>query len=244
MVAALTAACLIKLTVVRRGRGDRGVHGDSATALARRDHPRDRDWHRDDHRDGILLRDVWSRVPVSDLHLPFHEGPHRFAIGDGLSARDPRHPASAVRDRMHRGEARGSHQFRLDVGARDGGRGVPVLRHSQPDLMGAQLSRGAAVHHDHRRHRRRLDDRRKHGPHRKIRALAWGWPDVRFIILISLLWIAPLENENWMQGSVYGFGFVPREEVSRIGARCTMRAAPTRTSSRRHSSPSRPIGAS
>ncbi len=37
-------------------------------------------------------------------------------------------------------------------------------------------------------------------------------------ILISLLWIAPLENENWMQGSFYGFGFVPREEVSRIGA--------------------------
>lgn len=37
-------------------------------------------------------------------------------------------------------------------------------------------------------------------------------------ILVSLLWIAPLVNENWYQGSVYGFGFVPREEVSRIGA--------------------------
>ena len=36
-------------------------------------------------------------------------------------------------------------------------------------------------------------------------------------ILISIWWIAPLENENWMQGSVYGFGFVPRDEVSRIG---------------------------
>ena len=36
--------------------------------------------------------------------------------------------------------------------------------------------------------------------------------------LISILWIAPLENENWLQGSVYGFGFVPREEVARIGA--------------------------
>jgi hypothetical protein len=36
-------------------------------------------------------------------------------------------------------------------------------------------------------------------------------------IVISLLWIAPLENENWLQGSVYGFGFVPREEISRIG---------------------------
>ncbi|HLI78459.1 MAG TPA: glycosyltransferase family 39 protein, partial [Candidatus Binataceae bacterium] len=37
-------------------------------------------------------------------------------------------------------------------------------------------------------------------------------------ILISILWIAPIENENWMQGSVYGFGFVSRDEVSRIGA--------------------------
>jgi hypothetical protein len=37
-------------------------------------------------------------------------------------------------------------------------------------------------------------------------------------ILISIFWIAPIENENWMQGSVYGFGFVPRDEVSRIGA--------------------------
>jgi dolichyl-phosphate-mannose-protein mannosyltransferase len=36
--------------------------------------------------------------------------------------------------------------------------------------------------------------------------------------LVSILWIAPLVNENWMQGSVYGFGFVSREEVSRIGA--------------------------
>jgi len=37
-------------------------------------------------------------------------------------------------------------------------------------------------------------------------------------IIVSLIWISPLENENWMQGSVYGFGFVPREEISRIGA--------------------------
>jgi hypothetical protein len=36
--------------------------------------------------------------------------------------------------------------------------------------------------------------------------------------VISIIWIAPLENENWIQGSVYGFGFVPREEVSRISA--------------------------
>ena len=37
-------------------------------------------------------------------------------------------------------------------------------------------------------------------------------------ILTSIFWIAPIENENWMQGSVYGFGFVPRDEVSRIGS--------------------------
>ncbi len=36
-------------------------------------------------------------------------------------------------------------------------------------------------------------------------------------IFISIFWIAPIENENWMQGSVYGFGFVARDEVSRIG---------------------------
>ena len=36
------------------------------------------------------------------------------------------------------------------------------------------------------------------------------------LILISLLWIAPLINENWLHGSVYGFGFVPRAEISRL----------------------------
>jgi hypothetical protein len=36
-------------------------------------------------------------------------------------------------------------------------------------------------------------------------------------ILISLLWIAPLKNENWMQDSVYGFGFISRDEVAQIG---------------------------
>ena len=28
-----------------------------------------------------------------------------------------------------------------------------------------------------------------------------------------LLWITPLQNENWFRGSVYGFGFVPRDEL-------------------------------
>lgn len=41
-----------------------------------------------------------------------------------------------------------------------------------------------------------------------------GWG---VFILVSIFWIAPLENENWLQGSVYGFGFIPRDEVSRLG---------------------------
>jgi hypothetical protein len=36
-------------------------------------------------------------------------------------------------------------------------------------------------------------------------------------ILISLLWIAPLRNESWVRRSVYGFGFVSRDEISRAG---------------------------
>jgi hypothetical protein len=36
------------------------------------------------------------------------------------------------------------------------------------------------------------------------------------LILISLIWIAPLINENWLHGAVYGFGFVPRAEISQL----------------------------
>ncbi|HZC47364.1 MAG TPA: glycosyltransferase family 39 protein [Candidatus Acidoferrum sp.] len=36
------------------------------------------------------------------------------------------------------------------------------------------------------------------------------------LILVSLIWIAPLINENWLHGAVYGFGFVPRAEISQI----------------------------
>ncbi|HKF30713.1 MAG TPA: glycosyltransferase family 39 protein [Candidatus Binataceae bacterium] len=36
------------------------------------------------------------------------------------------------------------------------------------------------------------------------------------LTLICLLIVTPLINENWLRDSVYGFGFVPREEISRI----------------------------
>jgi hypothetical protein len=43
------------------------------------------------------------------------------------------------------------------------------------------------------------------------------------LILISLIWIAPLINENWIHGAIYGFGFVPRAEISQLAA--ALRAA-------------------
>lgn len=36
------------------------------------------------------------------------------------------------------------------------------------------------------------------------------------LIAIFLFWLAPLVNENWLHGSVYGFGFVPRAEVMQL----------------------------
>jgi hypothetical protein len=35
-------------------------------------------------------------------------------------------------------------------------------------------------------------------------------------ILLCLAWLTPLVNENWLHGSVYGFGFVPSSEVSQL----------------------------
>jgi hypothetical protein len=35
-------------------------------------------------------------------------------------------------------------------------------------------------------------------------------------ILLCLAWLTPLVNENWLRGSVYGFGFVPRSEVASL----------------------------
>ncbi len=152
--------------------------------------------------------------------------------------RDPRHPASTVRNRMYRGEARGSHQFRLDVGARDGRPRSTCFRRAQPDLMGAQLSRDAAVHHDHRRNRRRLDDRSSENPHRSdsqalvLRLAGWA-----VFILISILWIAPLkESKTGCRVRSMDLGSFRAKRFRVSAARSTMRAAPTRTSSHRHSS--------
>jgi Dolichyl-phosphate-mannose-protein mannosyltransferase len=37
------------------------------------------------------------------------------------------------------------------------------------------------------------------------------------LIVICLVWLTPLENENWLHGSVYGFGFIPRDEIDQLG---------------------------
>jgi len=43
------------------------------------------------------------------------------------------------------------------------------------------------------------------------------------LIAIFLIWITPLVNENWLHGAVYGFGFVPRAEISQLAG--ALRAA-------------------
>jgi hypothetical protein len=62
-----------------------------------------------------------------------------------------------------------------------------------------------------------------------ISAIRTAPPQVRFVasgaalILISLIWVAPIVNENWLHGAIYGFGFVPRAEISQLAA--ALRAA-------------------
>jgi len=34
---------------------------------------------------------------------------------------------------------------------------------------------------------------------------------------LCLFWLTPVQNENWLHGSAYGFGFIPREEIDRLG---------------------------
>jgi hypothetical protein len=60
------------------------------------------------------------------------------------------------------------------------------------------------------------------------RAPRWDWIWAiggGLFTLVCLLIFTPLMNENWLRDSVYGFGFIPREEISRIAA--TVRRATT-----------------
>jgi hypothetical protein len=47
------------------------------------------------------------------------------------------------------------------------------------------------------------------------------------LTLVCLLILTPLINENWLRNSLYGFGFVPHEEISRIAATVQRATAPT-----------------
>ena len=43
------------------------------------------------------------------------------------------------------------------------------------------------------------------------------------LVAIFLAWITPIVNENWLHGAVYGFGFMPRAEISELAG--ALRAA-------------------
>jgi hypothetical protein len=46
------------------------------------------------------------------------------------------------------------------------------------------------------------------------------------VMVVMLGWLTPLVNENWLHGSVYGFGFVPRQEIAEIAAALDDASAP------------------
>ncbi|MGH7947609.1 MAG: glycosyltransferase family 39 protein, partial [Candidatus Binataceae bacterium] len=55
---------------------------------------------------------------------------------------------------------------------------------------------------------------------------SWFWfVGGSLFVAISLTWLAPLVDENWIRGSVYGFGFLPRAELATL-AQALRRASP------------------
>ena len=55
----------------------------------------------------------------------------------------------------------------------------------------------------------------------------WWWAaGGGLLVLLCLLIFTPLVNENWLHGSVYGFGFIPRDEISQIAAVVSRATAP------------------
>jgi hypothetical protein len=46
------------------------------------------------------------------------------------------------------------------------------------------------------------------------------------LIAVSLLWLTPLVNENWMRGGVYGFGYIDRAEVDALSEALRRISAP------------------
>ncbi len=46
------------------------------------------------------------------------------------------------------------------------------------------------------------------------------------VVVVSLAWISPLKNQNWLHGSVYGFGFMPKSQITGIAAAIRDGSAP------------------
>ncbi len=111
-----------------------------------------------------------------------------------------------------------------DSGARNRRGRVRILRRAESDRMGTQLSRGAALRRDRRGSRRDSSDTRRPD---FTATSGRCWRAAAALILISLIWIAPLINENWLHGAIYGFGFVPRAEISRLADALRAASKPT-----------------